>query len=213
MLDLGCGWGELLLRIVAACPAAHGVGVDSYGPDVARGRNNAAVRALSDRVTFIEGQAADHLRSADVVVSLGAYQAFGSITEALRVLHDLVNPGGRLLFGSEFWEHPPTPAQLANMWPGIAADDATDLAELVDQAIVAGFRPLRIETATRDEWEEFESGQAADVEEWLLSNPGHPEAESVRARLDTQRGIWLRGHRGVMGFAILTLGRTAAEPA
>jgi len=31
--------------------------------------------------------------------------------------------------------------------------------------------PLRIQTATRGEWEEFESGFALEGEEWLLANP------------------------------------------
>jgi hypothetical protein len=75
----------------------------------------------------------------------------------------------------------------------------------VDQATAAGFRPLRIETAT-SEMEEFESGVTADVEEWLLTNLGHPEAEATRAGLDQHRSYWLRGYRNVMGFAFLTLG-------
>lgn len=29
VLDLGCGWGELLLRIVAGCRDARGVGIDT----------------------------------------------------------------------------------------------------------------------------------------------------------------------------------------
>jgi SAM-dependent methyltransferase len=208
VIDLGCGWGELLLRLVAARPSIRGTGIDTHAPDLTRGRINAGARGLSDRVTFVDGPAADHQGSADLVISIGAYQAFGSVGEALRVLHDLVNPGGRLLFGAEFWEQPPTAERLAKMWSGITADDCTDVAGLVDHAIVAGFRPLRIETATRNEWEEFESGLAADVEEWLLSNVDHPDADGVRAKLDTQRNIWLRGHRDVMGFAYLTLGLT-----
>ena len=83
----------------------------------------------------------------------------------------------------------------------------------MDHAIDAGFRPLRIETATSNEWEEFESGLAADVEEWLLSNVDHPNADEVRSKLDTQRNIWLRCHRDVMGFAYLTLGvRLVSSP-
>ena len=206
VIDLGCGWGELLLRIVAAGPSIRGTGIDTHAADLTRGRINAAERGLSDRVSFVDGPAADHQGNADVVISVGAYQAFGSLAAALRALHDLVNPGGRLLFGAEFWEQPPTTKRLANMWPGITADDCTDVAGLVDQAIAAGFRPLRIETATRNEWEEFESRLAADAEEWLLSNVDHPDADEVRAKLDTQRNIWLRGHRDVMGFAYLTLG-------
>ncbi|MGH9022892.1 MAG: SAM-dependent methyltransferase, partial [Acidimicrobiia bacterium] len=67
VIDLGCGWGELLLRILAAAPAARGVGVDRHGPDLARGRANAAVRRLADRVVFFEGPATEHLQAADVV--------------------------------------------------------------------------------------------------------------------------------------------------
>ena len=80
------------------------------------------------------------------------------------------------------------------------------LPDVVDAAIAAGMRSLRIETVARGEWEEFESGLASDSEEWLLANPGHPGAEAVRAQLDTQRAIWLRGHRDLLGFAYLTLG-------
>ncbi len=207
VIDLGCGWGELLLRILDSCPGAQGVGVDTHLPDLARGRANAAARQLSDRVTFIQGPAAENLSGADTVINVGAHQAFGGVTEALHALRDVVSPDGRVLFGAEYWECPPTPERLANMWPGITADDCTDLAGLVDQAVAAGFRPLRIETATRAEWEEFESGLAADAEDWLLSHADHPDAGKVREKLDGQRSIWLRGHRDVMGFAYLTLGR------
>lgn len=204
--DFGCGWGELLLRVVAAAPGASGAGVDLHGPDVARGRAAAEARGLSDRVSFAEGPAEAHLRAADAVLNIGAYQAFGSVDDALRVLRGLVGSGGVLLFGAEFWERPPPPERLANMWPGASPGDCTDLAGLVGKAVAAGFRPLRIETATPDEWEEFESGLATDVEEWLLAHPDHPDAGTVRAKLDAQRAMWLTGHRGVLGFAYLTLG-------
>ncbi|HTF07166.1 MAG TPA: methyltransferase [Asanoa sp.] len=206
VLDLGCGWGELLLRVLAAASDATGVGLDTHGPDLVRARATAAERGLSDRVTFVDGPAADHAAGADVVINIGAYHAFGDLSEALRALRGVVNPGGRLLFGAEFWEQPPTPERLAHMWADMTADDCDDLAGLVDRAVAAGFRPLRIETATRGEWEEFESGLAADAEEWLLANPDHPEAGELRSKLDSQRSIWLRGHRDLMGFAYLTLG-------
>jgi SAM-dependent methyltransferase len=206
VLDLGCGWGELLMAIVAASPGAHGTGVDSHGPDIQRGRGNAAARGLADRVTLVEGPAQDHLSRADLVLNIGAWHALGTMAGAMGTFRKLVNPGGHLLFAAEFWERPPTDAELSRMWPGITAGDCTDLAGLVDLAIAAGFRPLRIESVTRAEWEEFESGSAADREEWLLSHPAHPQAGEVRAQLDEARNIWLRGHRDIFGFAYLTLG-------
>jgi hypothetical protein len=59
------------------------------------------------------------------------------------------------------------------MWPGMTVDDCHHLPHLVDVAAAEGFRPLRIQTATRGEWEEFESGYAAEAEEWLLANGDH----------------------------------------
>jgi SAM-dependent methyltransferase len=209
VLDLGCGWGRLLLRVLEAVPEAHGTGVDIHGPDMVRGRADAAARGLSDRVTFIEGPAEEHLSTADLVLSVGAWHAFGeapNIPHTLRTLRPLVNPGGRLLFAAEFWNRTPTADELAGMWPDTSADSCTDLAGLVGQATAAGFRPLRIETASQGEWEEFESGYAADVEEWLAANPDHPGAEATRAKVDRHRSYWLRGYRNVWGFAYLTLG-------
>jgi hypothetical protein len=92
------------------------------------------------------------------------------------------------------------------MWPGITIEDCLYLPDLVDQAVAAGFRPLGIEMATRDEWDRFESGYAAGAEEWLLAHGDHQEAGAVRARLDEHLAIWLRGSREVMGYAYLTLG-------
>jgi cyclopropane fatty-acyl-phospholipid synthase-like methyltransferase len=206
VVDYGCGWGELLLRVLEAAPEANGVGIDIRGPDLARGRENAEKRGLSGRVSFIEGPAMGHASPADVVISCGAYQAFGSIPEALKALRALVRPAGLLLFGAEIWDRTPTDEQLENMWPGMTVDDCLHLPDLVEAATAEDFRPLRIQTATRGEWEEFESGYAAGAEEWLLANGDDPEAGQVPAKLDRHRSIWLRGHRDVLGYAYLTLG-------
>jgi len=52
-----------------------------------------------------------------------------------------------------------------------------------------------------EEWDDFESGYLADVEEWLGT---HDDAET-KARADVHRSRRLRGYRGVLGLAYLTL--------
>jgi SAM-dependent methyltransferase len=205
--DYACGWGELLLRILALAPSARGFGVDLSERDLARGRSNAAARGLGDRAEFVQGRADEHLRPADVVISSGAWQAFGkTVPQALEALRPLVNPGGRLFFGVEHWETVPPPERMAEMWPGTTAERYELLPDVVDHTVAAGFRPLRIESSTRSEWDDYESLETRDSEEWLLANPDHPDAAAVRDRLDSKRGIWLRGHRDYFGFAMLTLG-------
>lgn len=208
VLDVGCGWAELLLRTVAGAPGSTGRGVDTDERALARGGNNAAGRGLADRVSFVEAGAASVRDPADVVICIGADHAFGDQRSALRQLSALTVPGGRLLFGTGYWQRPPTTDQAASV--GLAPESLTDLAGLVELAMAEGFRPLHTQTANRDEWEQFESGFLADWEEWLLGNADHPEAGDVRARSDKHRTEWLHGWRHVLGFAYLTLGRPSS---
>jgi cyclopropane fatty-acyl-phospholipid synthase-like methyltransferase len=207
IMDIGCGWAELLLRVLTAAPRATGWGIDIDARLLARARQNANARALADRVTFVEAPVPREHEPADVVICIGADHAYGSQSDALHTLSRLVRPGGQLLFGSGFWEREPSHEQAAAI--GMKRDSLTDLAGLVDLAIAAGFRPLRIETANCDEWEAFESGYLADWEHWLHQYPNHNDVAEVRTKADAHRNAWLRGYRDVLGFAYLTLGRTA----
>ncbi|MEU0968064.1 class I SAM-dependent methyltransferase [Streptomyces sp. NPDC005917] len=206
VLDIGCGWGELMLRLLDAVPRARGVGMDVNAGDLARGRQAAEARGLAGRVEFAEESAAGTGRGpADVVLCLGASHALSDdLVTALRELRRLVADGGRVLLGEGFWQRPPTEAELSGMWPGASSADHHDLATLVGLAVAAGFRPEWTETASLEEWEEFESAYQADQEVWLATSPGHPLATETRARLDTHRAAWLT-YRGVLGLAYLTL--------
>jgi SAM-dependent methyltransferase len=205
VLDIGCGWGELLLRVLTATPRATGRGIDTDAELLARARANATSRGLAERATFLEAPAPLEADPADLVICVGADHAYGSQQDALKALHRLVRPGGRLLFGSGFWEHEATPDQAAIL--GMEPASLPDLAGLVDLALSPGFRPLKIETANQDEWDAFESGYLADWEHWLHRTPTAPQAEEIRAKADTHRTNWLSGYRTVLGFAYLTLGK------
>ncbi|MGW6906876.1 SAM-dependent methyltransferase [Streptomyces sp. NPDC054940] len=211
VLDIGCGWGELMLRTLTAAPEATGIGIDLNTDDLTRARHNAETRGLTRRAEFIEESATSTTRGpADLVLCVGASQALSTAdaphhtTEALRELRRLVTDGGRVLLGEGFWQRTPTSAELKGMWPGASATDHHDLATLLDLAVAAGFRPEWTETATLDEWEEFESAYQADQEIWLADHPDHPLAAETRERLDRHRAQWM-SYRGLLGLAYLTL--------
>ncbi|MEU4269210.1 class I SAM-dependent methyltransferase [Streptomyces sp. NPDC026092] len=212
VLDIGCGWGELLLRVLEAVPGATGVGLDINAEDLARGRDLAKGRGLDERVAFVAESALGTTRGpVDAVLCLGSSQALCEPDQphdpaaALRELRRLVRPGGRVVLGEGFWERTPTDEELARMWPGAHVGDHLGLGALVDLAIEEGFRPAWIETASREEWEEFESGYRHDTELWLAAHPDHPLATETRERVDRQRSSWLNGYRGVLNMAYLTL--------
>lgn len=205
VLDLGCGWGELLLRAVASVPGATGDGVDTSEYALDRGHRNAAARGLADRVTFHQAEAASWSGTDyDLAICVGSTHACPAGTdEALAALRDAVVPGGLVIIGDTYWERPPSAAALDGL--GAEPDDFGTLAELVDRASAARFRPLLISTANRDEWEVFESRYAGGTERWLLANPDHPDVTEITAAVDAHRAGWLRGYRDVLGLAYLVL--------
>lgn len=203
IVDYGCGWAELLLRAVEHEPGARGLGVDSDEYAITRGRANVEARGLADRVTLdLADVTGWETEPADVAISMGASHAWGGTKGTLEAMHTRIRPGGTLLLGDGFWERPPGPRSAE-----IFGDDFGTLAELVDLAMACGYRLLSLTTATRDEWDSFESRWCATRERWLLEHPDHPEADDVRAIVDDHRDGWLKGYRGEFGFAYLTLAR------
>ena len=209
IVDIGCGWGELLQRVTATVPGAKAHGIDSDVELLERGRAGAIERGIAGRLEFVEYQGNDWTEPADLVICIGATHAFGTGADALRELHKLVKPGGRLLFGDAIWERTPTETELAAMWPSTTVEEWMLLPDLVDVAVATGFRPLRVEAIEQHERDDFESQFLADKEIWLQANPNHPKAPEIREKADAHRNWWLRGHRGLLGFAYLTLGRPA----
>jgi SAM-dependent methyltransferase len=210
VLDLGCGWAELLLRTLEAAPTATGTGVDLKEADIAHGRANAERRGLAGRVSLHVADVARWQpdRPADAVIVNGATQVWGGdpvqhTENALVAAKGLLRPGGRLLLGEGFWEREPTSAQLAAM--PVPREQYRSLAGLVDHALEHGYRLLAAEQASLDEWDVFENGHGLAWERWLRANPDSPHAEEVRARADRQRTYRLHGWRGVLGLAYLTL--------
>jgi cyclopropane fatty-acyl-phospholipid synthase-like methyltransferase len=200
IVDLGCGWGELLLSTVERS-GGTGIGVDTDPAGLARGRAGAAARGLADRVTFVEQPAADWRGKADHALCVGASHALGGSRAMLEALAEVV-PRGRVLVGDACWPSPPTPAAL-----DIFGDSVLPLVDLVEACRATGWRVLHLTTADQREWDDFESRHRAGREEWLLANENDPRAAEVRDQLDHRRREYLTAYRGVLGLAYLVLAR------
>lgn len=191
VLDLGCGAGELLLRILAAHPATTGTGVDTGKEALDRGLLAAARRGLYGRVEFVEADPATFVDLADVVVCVAASYAWGGVGAALHWLRECVAPGGRLLFGDGFWAGAPTPAALT------AVGELPRLEDVHAAAADAGFRIERDEVSTMGEWDFFETS-------WRSGLEGSP-LPGAAAFAEQRRREYEDGYRAAIGFAWLIL--------
>jgi len=214
IVDIGCGWGELLLRVVASSHDLHGTGIDTDGDAIAQAQQLATERRLADRITLIVGDAkADLAQNAASAVCIGASQAWASTDTvdepldyglALRSLRGIVHPGGRVVYGEGIWSAPPTAEAIAPLAGRL--DEFVTFAELVELAVSSNFMPVAFHEASLDEWDIFESGYSARYATWLARHPGdHPDAQEVRDLARKQRAANLGGYRGILGMAYLEL--------
>jgi len=78
VLDVGCGWAELLLQVLDAVPSATGIGVDTNRDATTHGRNLAASRGMAGRVELYCADArTGSPEEADAVICIGASQIWG----------------------------------------------------------------------------------------------------------------------------------------
>ncbi len=214
MIDIGCGWGELSLRVAAAAPPAHVVGVDTDEKSLELARQRARERGLDDRTRFLPGDGATTgPDEVDALVAIGASQVWGPEVEeaqpldysaALSGIRARVRRGARVVYGEAVWSRSPTPAATAPL--SGRDDEFVPLADLVDLAVEHGFAPVAVQEASLEEWDAFESGFTAGYATWLAEHGiDHPDAEEVRARAKRQRDAYFRGYRGILGLAYLQL--------
>ncbi len=214
VVDIGCGWAELLLRVLAAAPRTQGIGIDLDDGAIAHARTLAHARGLDARVSFIAGDARIQLPpTADAIVCIGASQIWGPPVEArmpldyrsaLTALRSLLDRGSRVVYGEGIWTAAPTDAAIASL--AGRRDELIFLPDLLDIARAAGFMPLQVHQASLDEWDAFESGYTACYARWIASHSyDHPQAHCVRARAQAQSDAYFHGYRGVLGMAYLAL--------
>jgi precorrin-6B methylase 2 len=200
VLDLGCGWAELLCRAVERDPALTGIGVDSDAVAIARGDALAATRGLADRVRLIDTGGEAWTEPAERVICVGASHIWERTPAALAALAELVPAGGRLLYGDGYLE-PDSSSFTTELF-----DEFGSLQDVVAAATAAGWRVLHLSVSDQLEWDEFESSFRAGPERWLLGDPATEGADEARAWLDMRMREYIDGYRGELGFCWMVLG-------
>ncbi len=214
VIDVGCGWGELLLRVTADAPLSEGVGVDINPAFLIEAQRRATERGLGKRVSFLQGEGSiSGPDQVDALIAIGATQVWGPPTTAgqpldydaaLTAIRERVRRGGRVVFGDGIWSQPPTPEATAPL--AGRDDELVSLATLTERAVVHGFGVAGVREASLEEWDDFESRYSAGYTHWLTQHDtNHADAEAVREKARSQRQGYLGGYRKTLGHAFLQL--------
>jgi SAM-dependent methyltransferase len=204
VLDVGCGCGEVLIRLHERY-RIKGVGVDLSGEHVREARRRAAGRIDAKMVRFREADARTLViepASLDLAVCLGSTHAFGlgkfAFQAALQRLLPWVAPGGLLLVAETYLKQPAPPEYRALI--GDSAPDGMTHAANVAVGSNLDLVPLGAWTSSVDEWDDFEWAFQRAVERNALKRPDDPELAKKLTRRREWMDAYLQWGRDTLGY-------------
>jgi SAM-dependent methyltransferase len=201
VLDVGCGPGELLVRI-AERTGAGGLGVDTSPIVIEQARRRAAARTRGADLEFAVRQGVEPEGTFAAACCLGSSHALGGLVPALERLAGWIAPGGAVLLGDGFWQREPDPAFLEELG-GASPDELPSYEGLLRAGRTAGLEPVWVATSTQREWEEYEWTLIANGDAYART---HDDGADVRAWIDRARERLLApGGRDTIGFALIVL--------
>jgi SAM-dependent methyltransferase len=205
VLDIGCGSGEFLLRVLETYTSAIGLGVDKQESCIAQAQARQAGRVSPERCSFeaLDIQALPLTANGQaLLICMGASQAFGSgdaaYTHLLAQSLHILRPGGLVLIGEGYWKDTPSREYLHLIGEptGIYRDHKGNII-LAEEA---GLIPLYATTSNSDEWDDFEWSHRMRIEKAAAQAPEDPEMREKREQSRIWRNGYLRWGRNTMGF-------------
>jgi SAM-dependent methyltransferase len=209
VLDIGCGKGDLLVRL--ARRGATGSGIDRNAAFLADARALALAAGVGDRLRFELADAATATATAtpgsdlDLVACVGATGALGGPVDAPARLAAMVRRGGTVIIGEGLWRREPEAAWLAEF--GVEPDELLDLAGTLGRMTAAGLEVVATRQASQEGWDAYEEAYAGAVERWAAANPDDPEHDAFLERAAFFRRTWAAWRRDAMGFVTVVLRR------
>jgi SAM-dependent methyltransferase len=201
VLDIGCGKGELLVRILEKV-RVRAVGIDRSSSLLDEGRRAAARRVPDGDLTLIDGDARAHAfepASFEVVASLGC-GAFGGLRATLGAIAPLLRARGRVLIGDGYWKREPDEDYLAHL--GASRDELEAHAGNVAAGIAEGFALEYATTSNDDEWDHYEGLYLRAIERFAAEHPDDPDHDVMLSRIRGWRDAYYRWGRDTLGFGV-----------
>ena len=203
VLDVGCGPGELLVRI-AERTGAGGLGVDTSPVMIEQARRRASTRARGADLEFAVRQGSEPEGTFAAACCLGSSHALGGLEPALERLAAWIGADGAVLLADGFWQREPDPAFLEALG-GASPDELPSYEGLMRAGRAAGLEPVWVATSSQRDWEDYEWSLIANGDAYVRA---HPEAVGVRDWIARARERLLApGGRDTIGFALVVMRR------
>ncbi len=196
-LEVGCGAGGFSIEL-AKRQDVHAVALDTNPYALERGVAAASKARLIGTVEFRQIPATDFTgEPVDLLVCIGASQAFGTPRQALQALRGLLTPNGTLVFADLIWSAKPPSAYLQYL--ATSEGDYWTAKEAEHVFSEAGLKVEVSMIASADSWAQYEVGVLHGRLEFAKTLPPDQAAEIIETSTEWYRLYEAHG-RHCLGF-------------
>ncbi len=203
VVDIACGKGEFLIRLVEAY-GVRGLGIDISPFYIAEAKRRLEARTSSAGITFTQMNGAhfkpEEPHSLDLASCIGASWVFGGHANTLEALISMVKPGGWVIVGEPFWQQEPSGEYLEAS--SCSREDFGSHSSNAETGEQRGMELVHTIVSNKDDWDRYEGLQWLSTAEYSRTHPDDPDLAEVVERVSKEKEAFLRWGRETLGWAI-----------
>jgi SAM-dependent methyltransferase len=212
VLDIACGKGEFLIRLIEAY-GVHGTGVDISPHFIAAAEERLKARVPGAEVTLLQMNGADFRPDEppgfSVASCLGASWIFGGHAGTLERLATMVEPGGWVIAGEPYWLQEPSERYLEST--GETRESFGTHASNVEVGEQRGLDLVHTLVSSKDDWDRYEGLQWYATANYARTHPEDPDLPELVGQVAKNKAVYLRWGRETVGWAIYVFRRCTTE--
>ena len=203
VVDIACGKGEFLIRLVEAY-GVHGVGVDLSPFFIADAEQRLRARVPRADISFTQMDGADFRpdkpNSFTLAACIGASWVFGGHARTLDALVGMVEPGGWVIVGEPYWLREPSDEHLRAC--GLAREAFGSHLENVRAGERLGLDLVHTLASSQDDWDRYEGLQWYAMANYARTAGDDADLRELLERVAKEKSVYLKWGRDTLGWAI-----------
>ncbi|MBM3705378.1 MAG: class I SAM-dependent methyltransferase [Actinobacteria bacterium] len=203
VLDIGCGKGEVLIKLVELFNIS-GIGVDISPYFIKDCKDRKNYRIPNSDIKFLEMDGAEYRPEKnelfDLAICMGASFVYDGFLGTIDALKKMTKPGGFIIIGEPYWLKEPEDKYLK--MSEIKKKDYNSHFKNIEVGEKAGLLCVYTLVSNHDDWDHYETLQWWSTYDHINAFPDDPDNPELLDNINKAKMSYLLYGRDTIGWAI-----------